>query len=62
MKRPLARGRPPLDPTDRSVQLSTSLPSKQWERLKEQARMERISPHELIRRRLSADLDRNKSI
>jgi hypothetical protein len=58
MKRP--PGRPPLDPSDRSVQLSTSLPSKHWAQLKTQAKVERVSPHELVRRLLG--VDRNKSI
>ncbi len=55
-KRP---GRPPLDPGDRSVQLATSVTSKRWAQLKEQAKVERVTPHELVRRLLAAP---NKSL
>lgn len=46
-------GRPPVDPHDRSVQLGTTISAKQWARLAEQAKTERVSVHTLVRRLLN---------
>lgn len=49
MKRP---GRPPLAENDRSVPVSFSLPSKQFDDLCSQARRDRVSVPELIRQKI----------
>ena len=49
-KRP--RGRPPIDPTDRSVQISFKLPGKQLEDAAARASAERLTLPEFIRRLL----------
>jgi hypothetical protein len=47
-------GRPAVDPTaPRSVQLGTSISAKQWAKLAEQAKTERVSVHTLVRRLLT---------
>lgn len=47
------RGRPPVDASDRSVQLDTTIPAKRWAELTEQAKKERLpNAHALIRRLL----------
>jgi hypothetical protein len=48
MKRPA--GRPPLDQADRSVQVSFSLPSKQLEAVSEQAKQDRVTVQDWLRR------------
>jgi hypothetical protein len=47
-------GRPPLDPTDRSVSLTLRVPSKQYDRLCADAQRERCTVPELVRRSLDA--------
>jgi hypothetical protein len=43
-------GRPPLDPNDPSVEMTLSLPSKQYDRLYALARSQRVTVPELVRR------------
>jgi hypothetical protein len=56
MKRP---GRPPLDATDRSVQLCVTLPSKQYDDYARQAQREDVSVPEIIRRALLEKKSKN---
>lgn len=46
------KGRPTLDPHDTSASVCLVLPSKQFDQLDAEARRERVSLPELIRRRL----------
>jgi hypothetical protein len=46
-------GRPPLDPTDRSVAVSLALPGRTFDRVCRLAAIERLSVPEIIRRALS---------
>lgn len=46
-------GRPPLDPTDRSVVVSFVLPSRAFERICRRAHVEQLSVSEIIRRVLT---------
>jgi hypothetical protein len=46
-------GRPPLDATDPTVEMCLSLPSKRYDELYRQARAERVSVPELVRRTLT---------
>jgi hypothetical protein len=50
MKR--SRGRPPLDPTDRSVKLCITLPLRQFDGYCSKALREAVSIPEIIRREL----------
>lgn len=56
-------GRPPLDPTDRSVSVSLRLPTRAFDQLCHRAAQERVSVPELLRRALrnSANKDRETS-
>jgi hypothetical protein len=56
-KRP--RGRPPIDPADRSVPYSVKLPAKQFDDATTRARDERITLAEWIRRMLRHGVDRD---
>lgn len=51
------RGRPPLEPDDRSVYVTVVLPSRQYDDLDRQARAARVSIREVIRRKLRDDDD-----
>jgi hypothetical protein len=46
------RGRPPLDPNDRSVAVHFGLPAKEYDALCQKARREAVTVPELIRRTL----------
>jgi hypothetical protein len=46
------KGRPPLDPHDRSVEVMVSMPSKKYDAIYTEARTRRISIPELIRDRV----------
>jgi len=48
-------GRPPLDPNHRSIPVTVRLSPSQYDDAHQQARRERITLPELIRRRLSDD-------
>ena len=48
-------GRPPLDATDDTVEMCLSLPAKRYDALYAQARAQRVSVPELVRRMLPAD-------
>jgi hypothetical protein len=54
-KRP--RGRPPIDPADRSVQYSIKIPAKQFEDATTRARDERLTLADWIRRMLREGRD-----
>jgi hypothetical protein len=49
---PPKRGRPPLDVSDPSVTVLVRLPSKQYDAMFDQARRQRLTVPEVIRRRL----------
>jgi hypothetical protein len=49
------RGRPPLDPTDRSVKLSITIPSRQFDTYCTQATKACVSVPEIIRRELKGN-------
>jgi len=46
------RGRPALDPSDTSVPVSLSLPSRTFDEISRQAMRENVSVPEIIRRKL----------
>lgn len=48
-------GRPPLDPTDPSIEVCLTLPSKRYDDLYARAQRARVTVPELIRRRLAPD-------
>ena len=52
MNEPKRRGRPSLDPDDRAVPVSFSLPSRQYDKLTRQAQEEKITLPEVIRRKI----------
>ena len=52
----MKRGRPPLDPDDRSVKISFCLPSRAFDALCHQARVEAVSMPALMRRLLQPKL------
>jgi hypothetical protein len=54
---PRRRGRKPLDPTDPSVFVGVSLPSKQYAELLDRAEREQVSVPEIIRRDLRGTFD-----
>jgi hypothetical protein len=58
---PRRTGRPPLDPNYPTIQLSLSLPSKRYDELYAQARAERMSMSEFVRRLLRQDFRNLKS-
>jgi hypothetical protein len=49
---PKRRGRPPLDATDKSVPVTVSMPSREYDRYDRQARQNGISIPEVLRRLL----------
>jgi hypothetical protein len=51
---PPKRGRPRIDPEDDSVQVSVTLPARQFDQMYKAARREEVSIAEAIRRRLDA--------
>jgi hypothetical protein len=53
VKSPRKIGRPPIDPSDDSAQLSLKLPSKQLAALKVEAEHAGCTLHDLLRRRLA---------
>jgi hypothetical protein len=55
------RGRPPLDPSDRSVELCLTLPGRRYDELYSRARVARLSVPELIRRSLNPDKKNRES-
>lgn len=57
----MARGRPPLDEHDTSVQVGVTLPAKQFDELCRQALREDVSVPEIVRRMLSSTTDEKKS-
>lgn len=46
------RGRPPLDPTDRSVDVHLRIPARQYDALFERARRSRVEVNDQIRHEL----------
>jgi len=61
MHQPKRRGRPRLDPTERLVPVSISLPGKQFDELCHKARRYDISLPECIRRELYQNKTRKNS-
>ena len=53
------RGRPPLDPADRSVSVCVKLPSRHYDNLYRRARKARVSVPEVVRRVLEQRDKRN---
>lgn len=50
-------GRPPLDPTDRSIDVHLSLPSKLYDHVDRLARAQGVSMAELFRRAIRRAMD-----
>jgi hypothetical protein len=55
-------GRPPLDPTDRSVVVTLTLTSRTRDRIARRAALERVSVPEIIRRDLANSATKNSEI